>query len=95
MIATFLRMVVFLSFSIIPRIGGVCNARFLGFSYPYIGFRMLTDVSKTTLFCHNLSCVFCSGRHTIGLQTQMNFAAAKPPRVTVRCEQYEQEERGA
>ena len=27
------------------------------------------------------------------MQTQNEFAAAKPPRVTERCEQYEQEER--
>ena len=45
--------------------------------------------------CHNLSVVFLRWRHTIGLQTQNDFAAAKPPRVTERCEQYEQQqERG-
>ena len=39
--------------------------------------------------------VFCVLRCTIGLQTQNEFAAAKPPRVTERCEQYEQQERSA
>ena len=43
------------------------------------------SVGKSTLFCHKLSVVFCDGRHTIGLQTQIDFAAAKPPCVTERC----------
>ena len=34
---------------------------------------------KNTFFCHNLSVVFCGLRHTIGLQTQNDFAVAKPP----------------
>ena len=41
--------------------------------------------AKISLFCHKLSVVFCDGWHTIGLQTQNEFAAAKPPRVTERC----------
>ena len=42
--------------------------------------------------CHKLSVVFCVWRHTIGLQTQNDFAVAKPPLVTERCEQYEQQQ---
>ena len=42
-------------------------------------------VGKKTLFCHKLSVVFSAERHTIGLQTQIDFAVAKPPCVTERC----------